>query len=131
VGGAYRCRARAGRAAWPAVRLSRAREHGIALIASVISGDGGTLFVLTFRTVDFHVTTSLAAYSVATGRLLRTVRTLDAEDGYLSADPDVDHMVIWGLLSAKPPVAIDLATGTMQSLRVSLPAYVYTSDVAW
>jgi hypothetical protein len=115
----------------PAVRLPQAAAHGIALIASVISADGGTLFVQTFRTVDFHVTTTLAAYGVATGRLLRTVRTLDAEDGFMSADPDVDHMVIWGLLSATPPVVIDLATGAMRTVRVRLPAYVYASDVAW
>jgi hypothetical protein len=113
------------------VRLSQPEESGKVLISSVISADGATLFVQTFHTIDFHVTTTLAAYSVASGRLLRTVRRVDAEDGYMSADPDVDHMVVWGLLSATPPVVIDLATGTTQSLNVRLPASVYTGDVAW
>jgi hypothetical protein len=112
----------------PAVRLSPPGESGKVLNSSVISADGATLFVLTFHTINFHVTTTLAAYSVANGRLLRTVGALNAEDGSMSADPSVDRVVIWG---SAPPVVIDLRTGTTQTLRVSLPAYVSTSAVAW
>jgi hypothetical protein len=100
-------------------------EPGVA----VISPDGSTVYLVTsYWQTPKQLASTVAAYDVATGALLRIVRT-----GWhlliqgMSTDPGGDHAVVW---SAKP-VELDLATGQIHALPTSLPRGFSTTDVAW
>jgi len=100
--------------------------------ALLISADGSTVYVATDDAQTARqIATKVAAYDVATGRLLHVVRT-----GWhllvtnISADPGVDHAVVWGPYSTEP-VEINLATGQVHTLRASLPDGRVTYGAAW
>jgi len=98
----------------------------------LISADGSTVYVVTdYTQTARQIASRVAAYDVATGTLLRTVRT-----GWhmlvqgMSADPGVDHAVVWGAYYTEP-VEIDLATGQVHTPPATLPHGFSTTAVAW
>jgi hypothetical protein len=100
--------------------------------AVLISADGSTVYTVTdYAQTAQQGATKVAAYDVATGALLRVVRTgwhlLVTE---ISADPGVDHAVLWGS-GITEPVEIDLATGQVQTPKASLPHGYSTVGAAW
>jgi DNA-binding beta-propeller fold protein YncE len=111
------------------VRLSRDAPP---IGAAVISADGSTVYLVTeYLQTPRQLATTIAAYDVATGALLRIVRT-----GWhmlvqgMSADPDTDHAVVWNGSSTEP-VEVDLATGQIRVPPASLPHGFSVTDVAW
>jgi hypothetical protein len=98
----------------------------------LISSDGSTVYVVTdYRQTARQFASRVAAYDVATGDLLRVVRT-----GWhllvqgISADPAVDHAVVWAE-GLPEPEELDLATGQVHVPPASLPRGFSPDDVAW
>lgn len=98
----------------------------------VISADGSMVYVVTnYQQTARQLASRIAAYDVATGALIRVVRTgWHLMISGINADPGVDHAVVWGGYFTEP-VEIDLATGQVHTPAGSLPHGFATTAVAW
>jgi hypothetical protein len=100
-------------------------EPGVA----AISPDGSTVYLVTsYWQTARQLASKVAAYDVATGALLRVVRT-----GWhlliqgMSIDPGGDHAVV----RSADAFELDLATGQIHAPPVSLARGFSITDVAW
>jgi hypothetical protein len=96
---------------------------------AVISPDGSTVYLVTsYQQAPRQLASKVAAYDVATGALLRIVRTgWHLLIAWMSADPGGDHAVV----CCAEPVELDLATGQIHAPQASLPRGYAITDVAW